>query len=179
MASKRATTFELDEDSKEMFVMVTPLGKFRYNGLPMGIWRTPKNMSSIFDNMADVEVYCDYIGIWSNSKDDGMVTSKEVLRRLNKEVVSLKSMVGGTEAVVSNKTGEDETEMESIREFMEKFPFFTSPPNKDVRELFMMTADKTLSEILDETDPFNEDEMESAAGSDPDTKLLPCIDELN
>jgi transposase InsO family protein len=80
-------TFELDDESSWLCVIVTPFGKFRYRRLPMGIACAPdicqEIMSSIFDDRDDVDVYLDDIGIWSNDYDTHMKTIETVLQRLD------------------------------------------------------------------------------------------------
>lgn len=79
-------TFELDNPSKELCVIVTPFGKFRYKRLPMGVSQAPdlcqEIMESIFRDMPDVEVFLDDIGIFTNCFVSHMRVIKEVLRRL-------------------------------------------------------------------------------------------------
>lgn len=79
-------TFELDNASKELCVIVTPFGKFRYKRLPMGVSQAPdlcqEIMESIFRDMSDVEVFLDDIGIFTNCFVSHMRVIKEVLRRL-------------------------------------------------------------------------------------------------
>ncbi len=65
-------TFELNEESKDLCTISTPFGKFKYNRLPMGLKCSPdiaqeviKNI--IFRDVAEVEVYKDDIGIFSDS----------------------------------------------------------------------------------------------------------------
>jgi Reverse transcriptase (RNA-dependent DNA polymerase) len=79
-------TFELDEKSKNMCVVVTPFGKFRFKRLPMGISQAPdlcqEIMESILKDIPDVEVFLDDIGIFSQDYRSHMKTIATVLTRL-------------------------------------------------------------------------------------------------
>ncbi len=63
-------TFELDEESKDLCPIATPLKKYQYNCLPMGIKCLPdieqETMQQVLCEL-DCEVYVDDIGIFSNS----------------------------------------------------------------------------------------------------------------
>jgi hypothetical protein len=54
-------TFELDEESKNLTMIVMLFGKYRYNVLPMGLKCSPdiaqETMENIFHNVEDAEVY--------------------------------------------------------------------------------------------------------------------------
>jgi len=82
-------TFELDEESSWLCVIVTPFGKYRYLRLPMGICNSPdiaqEAMEEIFLDMRDDEVECfiDDIGIFSMDFDEHMTKLKTVLTRLS------------------------------------------------------------------------------------------------
>ena len=79
-------TFELDEKSKNVCVVVTPFGKFRFKRLPMGISQAPdlcqEIMESILKDIPDVEVFLDDIGIFSQDYRSHMKTIATVLTRL-------------------------------------------------------------------------------------------------
>lgn len=82
-------TYELDEESSWLCVIVTPFGKFRYLRLPMGICNSPdiaqEAMERIFLDMRDdeVETFIDDIGIFDLDFDTHMDKLKEVLTRLH------------------------------------------------------------------------------------------------
>lgn len=72
-------TFELDEESKNICVIVTPFGKFRYKRLPMRVSQAPdlcqEIMESILRDIPEVEVFLDDIGIFT----DDYVTHMRVI----------------------------------------------------------------------------------------------------
>ena len=80
-------TFELDEASKNLCVIVMLFGKFRYKRLPMGVLQAAPDLcqeiiESIFRDMADVEVFLDDVGIFTNCYVSHMRVIKEVLHPL-------------------------------------------------------------------------------------------------
>jgi hypothetical protein len=79
-------TFELDEESKDLCTISTPFGKFKYNGLPMGLTCSPdffqEVMENIFWDVAEVEVYIDDIGISSDSWEQHLAVLCIVLQKL-------------------------------------------------------------------------------------------------
>ncbi len=64
-------TFEQDEESKDLCTISTPFGKFKYNRLPKGLKFSPnfaqEVTENIFRNAAEVELYIDDIGVFSDS----------------------------------------------------------------------------------------------------------------
>ena len=77
-------TFELDEESSWLCVIVTPFGKYRYLRLPMGICNSPdyaqEIMETVFKDMRDdLEVYIDDIGIFDDDYDEHMRKLRKAL----------------------------------------------------------------------------------------------------
>ena len=79
-------TFELTEKAKDLCVIVTPFGKFRYNVAPMGIKQSPdfaqEVMETVLRDEDDVEVYLDDIGIWGQSRNHIEQVEDRVLTKL-------------------------------------------------------------------------------------------------
>jgi Retroviral aspartyl protease./Reverse transcriptase (RNA-dependent DNA polymerase). len=78
--------FELDEESSNLCVIVTPFGKYKYKRLPMGICLSTdiaqEIMESVLQDIEDVEIYLDDIGIFSNDWESHIRTIQTVLTRL-------------------------------------------------------------------------------------------------
>lgn len=76
-------TFELDEESKNLCVICTPFGNYRYNRLPLGVSQSPdisqEKMEKLFSDFEDVEVYIDDIGCFSDSWEDHLKLLHRVL----------------------------------------------------------------------------------------------------
>jgi len=79
-------TFELDDESKDLCVIATPFGLFRYRRLPMGISCSPdfaqEIMEDIFRDLEAVEVFIDDIGCFDSSWKQHLQTLDTVLHRL-------------------------------------------------------------------------------------------------
>ncbi len=62
-------TFELDEPSQELCVVVMPFGKYKYKRLPMGLKCTPDFAQQVKEevlcNVKDTSVYLDNSGAFS------------------------------------------------------------------------------------------------------------------
>jgi hypothetical protein len=79
-------TFELDKESKNLCTIATPVGKFKYNRLPIGLKCSldyaQEVMENIFCNITDAEVYIDDIGAFSNSWEHYMALLHIILGKL-------------------------------------------------------------------------------------------------
>jgi hypothetical protein len=71
-------TFELDEASCHLCVIVTPFGKYQYLRLPMGIKQSPniarQIMEEVLYDILETDPYIDDIGVFNMSLTDHMNT---------------------------------------------------------------------------------------------------------
>jgi hypothetical protein len=88
--SMQYCTFELDEESKDLCTISTPFGKFKCNRLPMGLKCSPDFAQEVMENMfrvvAEVEVYIDDIGIFSDSWKQHLAVLCILLQKPQKKV---------------------------------------------------------------------------------------------
>jgi hypothetical protein len=79
-------TFELDNESKDLCNNATPLGKFKYNKLPMGLKCSPdyaqEVIKNIIQDVENAEVYIDNIGAFYQSWDDHIALLHTILTKL-------------------------------------------------------------------------------------------------
>ena len=79
-------TFESNEESKDRCTIVTPLGKFKYSRLSMGLKCSPdfalEIMENIFRDVSEAKVYIDDIGVFSDSWEQHMTILPIVLQKL-------------------------------------------------------------------------------------------------
>ena len=85
---------ELDEDSKQLVVINTSKGLYRYNRLPFGIASAPaifqRTIESILQGIPNVSLYLDDILITGKSDEEHLRNLEEVLSRLEKAGIRLK-----------------------------------------------------------------------------------------
>ena len=66
-------SFELDEESKDLCMIVTPFGKFEYNRLHLGLECSPNFAQEVMENILhdvdDCNCYIDNVGCFSDNWD--------------------------------------------------------------------------------------------------------------
>ena len=79
-------TFQLDEPSQELCVIVTPFGKYKYKRLPMGLKCAPdvaqQVMEEVLCKVDDTGVYLDNIGAFSFTWEHNMQLLDKILHWL-------------------------------------------------------------------------------------------------
>ncbi len=79
-------TFELDEPSQELCVIVTPFGKYIYECLPMGLKCTPdfaqQVMEKILHDVKDTSIYLDNIDALSFTWEHHVLLLDKILHWL-------------------------------------------------------------------------------------------------
>jgi hypothetical protein len=80
--------FELDDESANLCVIVTPFGKYKYKRLPMGICLAmdiaQEIMETVLQDIENVEIYLDDISIFNNDWESHLQTIQIVLTNYNK-----------------------------------------------------------------------------------------------
>jgi len=79
-------TFALDEESKDLTMIITPFSKYCYNVLPMGLKCSPdfvqETMENIFRDIDDAEVYINDIGSFSPNWEHHLQLLRTILTKL-------------------------------------------------------------------------------------------------
>ena len=79
-------TFELDEESQNLCIIITPFGKYKYTRLPMGLKRPPDISQSIMENVLAgidaADIYIDDVGAFSSSWQEHLALLDTILCRL-------------------------------------------------------------------------------------------------
>jgi hypothetical protein len=79
-------TFELDKESQDLCTIITPIGKYKYLRLPMGLKCSPDiaqaAMENVLSDIKDADVYIDDVGAFSNDWDHHVNLLATILRQL-------------------------------------------------------------------------------------------------
>ncbi len=79
-------TFELDKESQDLCTIITPFGKYKYLGLPMGLKCSPDiaqaAMENVLSDIKDASIYIDAVGAFSNDWDYRVNLLATILRQL-------------------------------------------------------------------------------------------------
>jgi hypothetical protein len=78
--------FELDKESQYLCTIITPLGKYKYLRLPMGLKCSPDTaqaaMENVLSDIEDANIYIDDVGAFSSDWDHHVNLLATILRRL-------------------------------------------------------------------------------------------------
>jgi hypothetical protein len=79
--------FELDKESQDLCTIITPFGKYKYLGLPMGLKCSPDIAQAAMENvLSDIDnagVYINDVGAFSNDWDHYVNLFATILRQLH------------------------------------------------------------------------------------------------
>jgi predicted oxidoreductase len=79
-------TYEPNEESADLCIIVTPYGKYCYKRLPMGIKTSPNFSQEIIEEVLcglyECEVYSDDISTFNNSWEEHLHSLDQVLKQL-------------------------------------------------------------------------------------------------
>jgi hypothetical protein len=79
-------TFELDEESQDLCIIVTQFEKYKYLRLPMGLKCSPDiaqaAMENVLSGIKDADIYIDDVGTFSDNWDHHVNLIATILRRL-------------------------------------------------------------------------------------------------
>jgi hypothetical protein len=79
-------TFELDKKSQDLCTIVTPLGKYKYLIIPMGLISSPDiaqaAMENVLSDINDAGIYIDDVGAFPNDWDHHVKLLATILRQL-------------------------------------------------------------------------------------------------
>jgi hypothetical protein len=77
-------TFELDKKSQDLCTIITPIGKYKYLRLLMGLKRSPDitqaAMENVLSDIEDVDIYIVDVGAFSNDWDHHVNLLATILR---------------------------------------------------------------------------------------------------
>ncbi|CAJ1944709.1 unnamed protein product [Cylindrotheca closterium] len=91
-------SFELDDESKELCMVVTPYGKYQYQQMAMELKPAPDVAQCYIEKTLhglkeqDVEVYINDVGLFSNSYEEHMQFIKTVVKRLQEAGFKIKPL---------------------------------------------------------------------------------------
>ena len=79
-------TFELTEEAKNLCVISTPFGNYKYNRAPMGLCNSPAfaqaRMEEVLRDIDETDVYIDDVGVFTSTWERHVQVLKVVLERL-------------------------------------------------------------------------------------------------
>ena len=105
-------TFELTEEAKNLCVISTPFGNYKYNRAPMGLRNSPAfaqaRMEEILRDIDETDVYIDDVGVFTTSWERHVQVLKVVLERDSKlrgSLSTLSSANGPSRKLIGSDTG--------------------------------------------------------------------------